>query len=155
MPVRTKRKLPHIQRGGSTYFVTFRTRTLDLPQEARELIFKACRYFDGQRYCLWAATVMTDHVHLLLTPLRKGEDEWHSLPTILHSLKSFTAKGINRLCGRTGPLWMEEYFDRIVRSEEEFLENWHYIRYNPVKRELCVSPEAWPWLYESPERDFL
>ncbi len=155
MPVRTERNLPHIQRGGSTYFVTFRTRDLDLTQEARELILKACRHFDGQRYRLWAATVMTDHVHLLLTPLRKGEDEWHSLASILHSLKSFTAKGINRLCGRTGPLWMEEYFDRIVRSEEEFLENWRYIRNNPVKRELCVSPEVWPWLYESPERDFL
>ena len=141
--------------GGSTYFVTFRTRNLDLTQEARELVLNACRYFDGQRYRLWAATVMPDHVHLLLTPLKKREGEWFSLSAILHSLKSFTAKGINRLCGHTGSLWMEEYFDRIVRSEEEFLENWRYIRNNPVKRELCLNSEAWSWLYESPERDFL
>jgi REP element-mobilizing transposase RayT len=98
---------------------------------------------------------MPDHVHLLLTPLKKDQEEWFSLSGILHSLKSFTAKKINCMCGRTGPLWLEESFDRIVRSEEEFLENWHYIRNNSVKREFCTSPEAWPWLYESPERDFL
>ena len=155
LPVRTKRNLPHIESGGSTYFVSFRTRNLELPHEARDLILEACRYFDGQRYRLWAATVMPDHVHLLLTPFRKGKEEWFSLSVILHSLKSFTAKGINRMCGRSGPLWVEESFDRIVRSEEEFLENWRYIRTNPVKREFCASPEAWPWLYESSEKDFL
>jgi hypothetical protein len=98
---------------------------------------------------------MPDHAHLLLTPVKKREEEWFSLSAILHSLKSFTAKEINRICGRTGPLWVEEFFDRIVRGEEEFLEIWHYIRNNPVKREFCVSPEAWPWFYESSERDFL
>jgi putative transposase len=155
LPVRTKRNLPHIQSGGSTYFVTFRTRNLEFPDEARVLILDACRYFDGQRYRLWAATVMPDHVHLLLTPLKKGEAEWFSLSAILHSLKSFTAKEINHLCGLTGHVWLEEYFDRIVRSEEEFINYWHYIRNNPVKREFCGSSEAWPWLYESSRRDFL
>jgi REP element-mobilizing transposase RayT len=155
LPVHTRRNLPHLEKGGSLYFVTFRTRETELPQEARNLVLEACRYFDGQRYRLWAATVMPDHVHLLITPQKKGDHEWYSLSAILHSLKSFTAKKINLLLNRKGPLWVEESFDRIMRSEPEFLEGWHYIRNNPVKRELCASPEEWPWFYESPERDFL
>lgn len=155
LPVLTKRNLPHLERGGSTYFVTFRTRKIELPPEARGLVFEACRYFDGQRFRLWAATVMPDHVHLLLTPEKKSDQEWFSLSAILHSLKSFSAKKINALLSRKGPVWVEESFDRIMRSEEEFLGSWHYIRNNAAKKGLCESPEEWPWLYESAERDFL
>lgn len=155
LPVQTRRNLPHFEQGGATYFITFRTRDLELPQEVRSLVLEACRYFDGQRYCLWAATVMPDHVHLVITPQKKAAHEWYSLSSILHSLKSFTAKKINLLLNRQGPLWVEESFDRIMRSEGEFLESWQYIRNNPVKRELCASPEEWPWFYESAERDFL
>jgi putative transposase len=155
LPVWAKRNLPHLESGGSTYFVTFRTRNLKLTQEARGLVLETCRYFDGQRYRLWAATVMPDHVHLLLTPLKKGDQEWFSLSSIFHSLKSFTAKKINLLLHRKGHLWVEESFDRIMRSEGEFLESWHYIRNNAVKKGLCESPEKWPWLHESSERDFL
>jgi REP element-mobilizing transposase RayT len=107
-PVWTKRNLPHLERGGSTYFVTFRTRTIELPPEVCDLVCEACRYFDGQRYRLWGATVMPDHVHLLLTPLKKNEQEWFSLSAILHSLKSYTAKKINALMTqkrRVTPFW--------------------------------------------------
>ena len=155
LPVRTRRNLPHLERGGSAYFVTFRTRSTVLPKKARDLVLEACRYFDGQRYRLWAATVMPDHVHLLLTPQKKSDHEWFSLSSILHSLKSFTAEKINVLLNRRGPIWGEESFDRIMRSEGEFLESWQYIRNNPAKKGLCESPEEWPWLHESSERDFL
>ena len=64
-------------------------------------------------------------------------------------------KGLTAFVVVRGPYGWKNILTASCGSEEEFLENWHYIRYNPVKRELCVSPEAWPWLYESPERDFL
>ncbi len=89
------------------------------------------------------------------TPQKRNDQEWFSLSAILHSLKSYTAKKINALMNRKGPLWIEESFDRIMRSEEEFLESWHYIMNNAAKKCLCESPEDWPWLYESAERDFL
>lgn len=155
LPVWSRRNLPHLEQGGATYFITFRTRDLELPPEALSLVLAACRHFDGQRYRLWAATVMPDHVHLLITPQKQAPQEWYSLSSILHSLKSFTAKRINLLLNRQGSLWVEESFDRIMRSEGEFLESWHYIRNNPVKQELCASLDGWPWFYESAERDFL
>lgn len=155
MPVHTRRRLPHWEIGGSTYFITFGTREAELSAGARDIVLDACRHFDGIRYQLWAATIMPDHVHLLLTPMQKSHNEWFSLSSILHSIKSFTAKEINRRLNRRGPLWMEESFDRIIRGEQEFIENWQYIRNNPVKRGLCLTPEEWPWLYESSSRDFI
>jgi putative DNA methylase len=148
----TSRNLPHWQMGGSTYFVTFRTVDLELPRAARTLVLDACRHFDGQRYTLWTAVVMPDHVHLLLRPEEQEPGQWWSLSIILHSIKSFTANQINKLLKREGSIWQDESFDRIVRNEEEFLEKWNYIRNNPVKRGLCSEPEAWDAFYERVEQ---
>jgi putative transposase len=144
----TRRNLPHWQLGGSTYFATFRTKNVDLTPDLRALVLEACRHFDGQRFTLWAAVVMPDHVHLLLQPAERSPGEWWSLTSILHSIKSFTANEINRQLGRRGALWQDETFDRVVRDEAELFEKWSYIRMNPVKRALCDSPAAWDALYE-------
>ena len=144
----TRRNLPHWQMGGSTYFVTFRTKSVELNAETREIVLKACLHFDGSRYNLWSAVVMPDHVHLLLQPKETEQGGWHSLSSILHSIKSFTANKINSLVGRKGTLWQDESFDRIVRDENEFLEKWNYIRNNPTKRGLVKSPDEWIGFYE-------
>ena len=144
----TRRNLPHWQIGGSIYFITFRTRQLTLPSEARRLVIQACRHFDGQRYVLWVALAMPDHVHLLLQPSEIEPGRWWPLARILNSLKGFTACEINDLLGHSGPVWLDERFDRVVRDEAELLEKWNYIRMNPVKRGLCERPEDWDALYE-------
>lgn len=150
-----KRTLPIWEIGGSTYFITFRTDGIVLPREARQVILDACLHLNGQKYHLWAAVVMLDHVHLLLTPREVKKGEWHSLASILHSLKSFTGNMVNRLLSRRGPLWQSDYFNRIVRDDAEFLEKWNYIRNNPIRRELCKRPEDWDAFYEhsGPEPD--
>jgi REP-associated tyrosine transposase len=144
----TRRNLPHWQIGGYTYFLTFRTRGVDLPAEARCCVLDACRHFDGQRYTLWAAVVMPDHVHVLLRPEERVPGQWWSLASILHSIKGFSSHRINELVGHHGPVWLDERFDRIVRDEEEFREKWNYIRQNPVKKGLCSVPEDCGALYE-------
>jgi REP element-mobilizing transposase RayT len=144
----TRRWLPHWQLGGATYFVTFRTRGVDLGPDIRRLVLAALRHFDDRRYVLWTAVVMPDHVHMLLTPMPIRAGSWWSLPSILHSLKSFTAKQANAKLNRVGALWMQESFDRIVRDEAEMEEKWRYIRNNPVERGLCARPENWDAFYE-------
>ncbi|MBI5787523.1 MAG: transposase [Candidatus Schekmanbacteria bacterium] len=143
-----KRNLPHWQMGGAVYFVTFRTNDLELLPLARKALLDICRFYDGERYVLWSAVVMPDHIHLLIQPREIEKGKWHSLTKILHSIKSFSAKEINRLLNRKGRVWQEEFFDRIIRDEEEFLEKWHYIRYNPVKKGLVEKAENWIGLYE-------
>jgi putative transposase len=87
-------------------------------------------------------------VHLLSQPLSKGEEGVFNLAEIIHSVKSFSAQQISQHRGVRGKIWQDERYDRIVRDEAEFLEKWQYIRNNPVKEELSIYPEDYPWLYE-------
>jgi REP element-mobilizing transposase RayT len=82
---------------------------------------------------------MNDHVHVLIKPL-----EEHPLETVVHSWKSFTANLLQRQFGRQGAVWQEEYFDRIVRDEAEFLEKGQYIMNNPRTR--WPELEEYPWV---------
>lgn len=99
--------------------------------EAREIVGDALAFFDGQRYELGHWVVMPNHVHLLFRPLAG-----HRLPEIIHSWKSFTAKEINKLLGRTGPVWQKDYWDRLVRNERHLEACQRYIVENPLKAHL-------------------
>jgi adenine-specific DNA methylase len=146
----TKRKyLPHWQMDGATYFLTFVTQDrLELNDAAREVILKACQFFNGKRYQTFALVIMPDHVHWLLKPLPTNEGAYWTLTSITHSIKSFTAKEIPKVMNHIGKLWQIESYDRIVRDEREFLDTWEYIRQNPVKDGLSESPEDYPFFWE-------
>jgi hypothetical protein len=70
------------------------------------------------------------------------------LQDLVHSWKSFTAHKLRRDYGRKTPIWQEEYFDRIIRDEKEFLDKAQYIINNPLKR--WPEEEEYPrvWLKE-------
>jgi putative DNA methylase len=108
--------------------------------EIAKLIEDALLHFDGTRYLLHAWVVMPNHVHVLVTPLHDN-----SLSSILHSWKSFTAKQANRMLGRTGAFWQEEYFDRAIRDDRHFAAAVEYVEQNPVKAGLCREVAEWPW----------
>jgi len=146
---KTKRKLPHWEREGACYFITYRTKDgLTLSEEAKDVVMENWKHWSGQRYDLWQAVVMPDHVHLLLSPLSKQDGTYWTLSEILHTAKSYTANEINKAMGRAGPLWQDERFDHIIRNPASFEEKWHYIRQNPCKAGLAGRPTDYPWLYE-------
>ncbi len=90
---------------------------------------------------------MPDHVHLLLTPM-KDEQGWpYALPSILKLIKGVSARSVNNLMNRSGPVWQEESFDHVLRSTESRAEKLEYIRQNPVRRGLVARPEDYPWLW--------
>lgn len=145
----TRRTLPHWQRPGSIYFLTWRCRQGEiLSSEERTITLEALHYWDERKWTLYAAVIMPDHVHALVQPLQiPGSDGVHDLAVIIHSVKSFSVHQINRQRGSKGSIWQDERFDRIVRDEMEFFEKWQYIMNNPVTRELASSWEDYPWLY--------
>ena len=106
--------------------------------EIAAMVEDALLHFDGERYRLHAWVVMPSHVHVLATPLHG-----YSLSSIVHSWKSFTAKEANRILGRSGAFWQEEYYDRAIRDETHFARATEYIEWNPVKAGLCAEPEEW------------
>ena len=83
---------------------------------------------------------MPNHVHFLTT-VRHG----HTLSSVMHSVKSYTAGEANRLLGRKGTFWMEDYFDRYIRNADHYAKTIAYIENNPVKAGLCATPADWPY----------
>ncbi|MFZ1005986.1 MAG: transposase [Candidatus Sulfotelmatobacter sp.] len=143
-----RRMLPHYQKAGRAVFITFcRANRIAFIPEAQDAILLHCLHDHHKRYGLHAAVVMPDHVHMLLTPLR-DENGWpYSLPTILKVLKGTSARSINKLSNSTGPVWQEESFDHVLRSQESREEKLEYIRQNSVRRGLVKRPEDYKWLW--------
>ena len=77
-----------------------------------ELLAATLRHFDGERLALIPSIVMPNHVHALFV-----QNVEHPLEKLLRSWKTFTARRINDLLGRSGSLWQRDYFDRLVRDE--------------------------------------
>jgi REP-associated tyrosine transposase len=143
-----RRRLPHYQKADRTIFVTFRKLNREpFAASARDVILQHCRHDDGKRYILHAAIVMPDHVHLLLTPMRDPAGWPYAPPTILKLIKGVSARIVNKLLGSSGPVWQDESFDHVLRSEESFEEKLEYIRQNPVRAGLVRSVEEYPWLW--------
>jgi REP element-mobilizing transposase RayT len=144
----TRRNLPHWQLPGSTYFVTFRFKSGIVSEDERRIVLDTIKHFHKIRYWVTTAIVMPDHVHLMLKPVVSESEADFSLSKILQGIKGFSAWEINKSRGTKGNLWVDESYDRIVRNYDEYLEKWNYIRNNPVKAELCQTPDDYPFLWE-------
>ena len=105
--------------------------------EICQILCNALKYFNDTRYTLDRWVIMPNHVHLLITPNAKEE-----LSKILHSLKSYTSNQINKSLQRTGSLWQDESYDRIVRSPAELSHFRTYIENNPSKAGITLPPNA-------------
>jgi REP element-mobilizing transposase RayT len=92
-----------------------------------------------ERYDLFAWCVMSNHVHVLLTPHWELED-------VTHGIKGYTALQINKLQDARGRVfWQDESYDHWARDDEEMMRIIAYIENNPVAARLCAKPEDWPW----------
>ena len=97
-----------------------------------QLVLDALLYFDGTRYLMDALAVMPTHVHALFLPI-----SGRPLESIVRSWKSYTAQRLNERLGQTGPVWMKDYWDRIIRSPEHCWKVRRYILANPAKARLA------------------
>ena len=146
-----RRRLPHFEKPWAIYAVTFVTMgRRELSPRSRTHVLDALRHFHGLRYELFAACVMPDHVHLLVQPWIKeqndrGESVFWPLGELMHSIKSFTAKAINKEEGTRGSVWEQERFDRYVRGDRDLEEKFRYILENPMRAGLG---EDYRWVWE-------
>jgi REP element-mobilizing transposase RayT len=140
----SRRRLPHWELDGSTYFVTFRTiGPLGAPLESSmpaSMVEEALWYGCGERYVLDAYVIMPDHVHVLMMPSMG----W-SLAKILQSIKGFTAREINKVLGRKGSFWQDESFDHLIRDEMDWQDKFNYIHDNPVEAGLVNRAQDFPF----------
>jgi len=134
----TKRHLPHWTQEGSVYFITFRSKSTKFSVEERKIILQHIIQNNGNYYKLIATIVMTDHVHILLTPQEK-----YSLSRIMKGIKGVSARKINRFRQQRSSIWQAESYDRIIRDNDELIEKLQYMLNNPVKNGLTKNP----WTY--------
>jgi REP element-mobilizing transposase RayT len=148
-----RRNLPHFERPWAKYAIAFSTRNRrTLSPQARDIVLESILRWKDQRYELYAAGVMPDHVHLLIEPMIERNDEtgnsiFFSLSKVLHSIKSFTSNQINKIERTNGPIWETESFDRMIRSESDLQERFNYITRNPWDAGVVTPKEDYPWVW--------
>jgi len=98
-----------------------------------ELASKTCVAVHA--YCL-----MTNHVHLLLTPSDEG-----SCAALMRNLGQRYVQYFNRRHLRTGTLWEGRYRSCLVDSAAYVLACHRYIERNPVRAGMVASPEMYRW----------
>jgi len=89
---------------------------------------------------LHAYVLMTNHVHLLVTP--QGEQ---SLAKAMQMLGRYYVQYYNYRYRRTGTLWEGRYKATLIDSETYLLICMRYIELNPVRAEMVEHPSEYPW----------
>ena len=87
-----------------------------------------------------AYVLMTNHVHLLLTP-RKPD----SAARLMKHLGQRYVQYINRTYRRSGTLWEGRFRSCLTQSEDYALACYRYIELNPVRANMVPHPREYPW----------
>jgi putative transposase len=85
---------------------------------------------------------MGNHIHFLINPGKEG-----NLSEIMQWVKCNFAKAWNKTHNRTGHVWGERFYSRIIQVVGEFLRVREYLEENPVKAGLVER--AVEWVYGS------
>jgi putative transposase len=89
---------------------------------------------------LHAYVLMTNHVHLLLSP-----DDDDSVSTMMQRLGRRYVLYFNRRHARTGTLWEGRFRSSLVQDERYLMICYRYIELNPVRASMVASPSDYPW----------
>lgn len=87
-----------------------------------------------------AYVLMTNHVHLLVTPARAD-----SVSLMMKHLGQRYVQYINRTYRRTGTLWEGRFRSCLAQDEGYALACYRYIELNPVRAGMVEHPAEYPW----------
>lgn len=129
-------------------------------------VAESLHYRDGKVYRLDAFSIMPNHVHVVFKPLPVTQAvswrlqvgpagaqspadnaRYHSLASIMQSLKGYTSFQANRLLGREGEFWAHESYDHYIRDAAESQGIVAYVLNNPLKAGYVKRWREWRWNY--------
>ena len=133
---------------------------LDLPGIAQHIVQRgvdrqACffrsedrrHYLGALREAAWkngceihAYVLMTNHVHLLVTPPHAG-----AVSRMMQGVGRNYVRYVNDAARRTGPLWEGRFKSSLVDNERYVLACYRYIELNPVRAGIVGQARAYPW----------
>ena len=89
---------------------------------------------------LHAYVLMTNHVHLMVTPARA-----EGIGRLMQALGRRYVGHVNRRHGRTGTLWEGRFKSTIVDAEDYVMACYRYIEANPLRARMVASAGDYPW----------
>ncbi len=102
-----------------------------------ECLTDACRKYGCSVH---AYVLMTNHVHLLVTPSRKD-----GISSVMQSVGRRYVQYINYSQGRSGTLWEGRHKASIIESAAYLLTCSRYIELNPVRAGMVDRPADYRW----------
>jgi putative transposase len=137
-------RLPRIDLAGIPQHVIQRgnNRSVCFFAEADYAFYLECLNKASVRYeCeVHAYVLMTNHVHLLLSPAGVGV-----VAHMMQSIGRSYVRYINGAYKRTGTLWEGRYKASLIDSERYLLTCYRYIELNPVRAGIVQRAEDYPW----------
>lgn len=87
-----------------------------------------------------AYVLMTNHVHLLVTPTSAG-----SVSRMMQAVGRRYVGSFNARYRRTGTLWEGRFKAALVDTTRYLLACYRYIELNPVRAHMVAEPAIYPW----------
>ncbi len=139
MPRPTRHNLPgvpqHItQRGNNRQACFFAKADYEL---YLSLLTEAC---NKHQCVVHAYVLMTNHVHLLLTP-----ETPTGVSLVVRDLGRDYVRQINKTYQRTGTMWEGRFKSSLVDEHAYCLTCYRYIELNPVRAGMVKHPSEYPW----------
>ncbi|GGY76231.1 transposase [Marinobacter zhanjiangensis] len=97
-------------------------------------------YAEEHQVLVHAWVLMTNHIHLLCTPLAEP-----ALSRMMQSVGRRYVRYFNHRHERTGGLWEGRFKSFMVESERYLLSCQRYIELNPVRAGMVRLPEQYVW----------
>jgi REP element-mobilizing transposase RayT len=114
---------------------------LAVPSTAVQVLTSAGFQRGRQAWFCRILLLMPDHLHAIVAFPGSA-----SMKQVVGDWKRFLAR-------RAGIRWQRDFFDHRLRDHHQTTETLAYIRMNPVRRGLVASPDQWPWVFESSDRE--
>ena len=139
MPRRARLSLPgipwHIIQRGNNRSVCFHA------EDDYQFYLHCLQAFADKFGCaIHAYVLMTNHVHLLLTPARAD-----SAGLLMKHLGQRYVQYVNRTYQRTGTLWEGRFRSCLTQTEDYVLACYRYIELNPVRAGMVIKPPDYRW----------
>lgn len=87
-----------------------------------------------------AYVLMTNHVHLLVTP-----NESNAISQLIQFVGRHYVTYVNRTYQRTGTLWEGRHKGSLIDSDRYLFTCSRYIEINPVRAGMVERPDQYPW----------
>lgn len=123
-----------IQRGNN------RQDIFDAEDDYRFYLEKLKEAADKHQCEIHAYVLMTNHVHLLVTPHLET-----SIGKMMQMLGRYYVQYYNYTYQRTGTLWEGRYKATLIDSEQYLLTCMRYIELNSVRASMVNHPAEYPW----------